>query len=211
MVQFTVLGASGFIGSCVATRLTEIGYEVLRPNRDALRSLAGHELGHIVYCLGVDDAPDNPFGAFEAHVGHLVGLLRSSNFSSLTYLSSTRVYFGAKSSREDADLIIVREDANAIYNVTKIAGEQICLTVKKPTIRVIRLSNVIGLAPRGTSLIPTLIKNAIQDRKMHLTISPHSVKDYVAVGDVVSLLPRIALEGRHRCYNLASGMNLSSR
>ena len=37
-----------------------------------------------------------------------------------------------------------------------------------------------------------------------------SVKDYVLLDDVVSLLPKIAISGRERVYNIASGVNIST-
>jgi nucleoside-diphosphate-sugar epimerase len=37
-----------------------------------------------------------------------------------------------------------------------------------------------------------------------------SVKDYVLLDDVVSLLPKIATNGRERVYNIASGVNIST-
>jgi nucleoside-diphosphate-sugar epimerase len=208
MAQFTVLGASGFVGGSLATRLADAGHQVYRPSRGELSSLGGRQLGHVFYCLGVDDAPDNPYGAFESHVAHAANILRFCAFSSMTYLSSTRVYLGARSSREDAELLILPDDGNAIYNATKIAGEQICLAAKNPTVRVVRLSNVLGYAPNSILIVPMLIKNAIKYRKIQLTISPQSSKDYIAIEDVVDLLPRIALEGKLRCYNVASGINV---
>jgi nucleoside-diphosphate-sugar epimerase len=172
-------------------------------------SLGGRELGHVLYCLGVDDTHENPYGAFEAHVGHLAEVLRWHTFSSLTYLSSTRVYLGSTSSRENAQLSILPDDRDALYNATKITGEQLCFAAANPTVRVVRLSNAIGFAPRGISLIPALIKNAINDKKMRLTISPQSSKDYISVEDVLDLLPRVAMEGKQRCYNIGSGSNVT--
>jgi nucleoside-diphosphate-sugar epimerase len=209
LTKFTVFGASGFIGGYLAAKLADRGHQVSRPQRGELRSLDGCDIGHAFYCLGIDDAHKNPFGAVEAHISHLAEVLRVCSFSSLTYLSSTRVYLGSKSSHEDAQLCIFPNDDNAIYNVTKITGEQICLAAGRPTVRVVRLSNVIGFAPRGISLIPALIKNALGGKQMRLTISRQSSKDYIAIEDVLDLLPRIALEGGQRRYNVASGINVT--
>jgi nucleoside-diphosphate-sugar epimerase len=101
------------------------------------------------------------------------------------------------------------DDDNAIFNGMKIAAEQMCFAHKNPAVRAVRLSNVIGFAPRGVSLIPTLIKDAIERGRMRLTISPRSSRDYIAIDDVLDILPRIALGGKWRCYNLASGLNVS--
>lgn len=209
MTDFTILGASGFLGGQLASRLSAKGYEVLRPSRGELNSLRGQDLGHLFYCLGTDNTKADPYGAFKSHVAYLADILRFSAFSSLTYLSSTRIYLGAQCSREDSDLPVLQDDENAIFNAMKIAAEQICLADRNPTVRAVRLSSVIGVAPRGISLIPMLIKNALNEGKMHLTISSQSSRDYIAIDDVLELLPRIALEGKWRCYNLASGHNVS--
>jgi nucleoside-diphosphate-sugar epimerase len=209
MANFTILGATGFVGGQLASRLSAKGHEVLRPSRGELKSLRGYDLGHVFYCLGTDNTKADAYEGFKSHVGYLAEVLRFSAFSSLTYLSSTRLYLGARFSREDSDLPILRDDDNAIFNAMKIAAEQLCLADKNPAVRAVRLSTVIGFAPHGISLIPMLIKDALSGGKMRLTISPQSSRDYIAIDDVLDLLPRIALEGRWRCYNVASGLNIS--
>jgi nucleoside-diphosphate-sugar epimerase len=209
MPKFSILGASGFVGGALASHLADAGHQVFRPERSELGTLSRLQLGHVIYGLGVEDALNNPYDAYEAHVWHLANILRSCRFSSVTYLSSTRLYLGSAFANEDADLQVSPTDVHAIYNVTKIAGEQLCFATKNPAVRVVRLSNIVGFAPNGTSLIPSLIKNAINERKMRLTISPQSSKDYVVMNDVLDLLPRIVSEGRCRCYNVASGVNVS--
>jgi len=209
MARFTVLGASGFLGGALAARLAAGGHQVFRPSRGELQTLGDRDLGHVFYSLATKDARIDPFGAFETHVAHLAQILHVSCFSSLTYISSTRIYLGAQSSDEDSELKILPHDDNAIFNIMKLAGERLCFADERSTVRVVRLSNLIGFAPDGISLIPILIKDALKKGKMSLTISPESSKDYVAIDDALDLLPRIALEGRLRCYNVASGINLS--
>jgi nucleoside-diphosphate-sugar epimerase len=208
-MRFTVLGASGFIGGFLASRLAKNGHEVLRATRSELKSLGSGQLGHVFYCLGTDAARSNPHGAFEAHVAHLAGVLRIGSFASLTYLSSTRLYLGAQDAGEESAIHILPDDDNAIFNALKIAGEQLCLAIDNLNVRVVRLSNVIGFAPDGISLIPGLIKDAILRGKIRLTVSPESSKDYLDIEDVVEILPRIALGGKQRFYNVASGCNVS--
>ena len=209
MARFTVLGASGFLGGTLATRLAADGHEVFRPSRTELHSLSDRDLGHVFYSLNTKDARIDAYGAFQSHVAYLAQILRFSVFSSLTYVSSTRIYLGAQCSHEQSELKILPHDDNAIFNAMKLAAEQLCFAIDNPAIRVVRLSNLIGFAPNGISLIPVLIKDALQKGKMHLTISPQSSKDYIAIEDALGLLPRIALEGRLRCYNVASGANVT--
>jgi nucleoside-diphosphate-sugar epimerase len=207
-MQVTVLGATGFIGGQLASRLGETGHRVSRPTRQDMKSLDRRELGHVFYCLGEDEVAESPYNALDAHVAHLANILKSQNFASLTYLSSTRIYLGAQSASEDSQLEILPHDERAIFNVMKIAGEQLCVASKHPAVRAVRLSTVIGFAPQGKSLLPTLIRDAMLRARMRLTISPQSSRDYIAVEDVLDILPRIAVEGKERCYNLASGVNV---
>ena len=181
---------------------------MLRPPRGELNLLAGRPLGHVFYCLGTDEVKNNPYGAFDAHVVHLANFLKAAHFASLTYISSTRLYLGAQCGTEDSQLKILPSDDNAIFNAMKIAAEQLCFATGNSAVRVVRLSNVIGFAPNGISLIPALIKDAMLRGRMRLTISQKSAKDYLDVEDVLEIIPRIAVEASQRCYNVASGLNV---
>jgi nucleoside-diphosphate-sugar epimerase len=75
-------------------------------------------------------------------------------------------------------------------------------------VRAVRLSTVIGFAPKGKSLLPTLMRDACLHGRMRAAISPQSSRDYIAIDDVIDILPRIAVEGKSRCYNVASGVNV---
>ena len=91
----------------------------------------------------------NPYNAADAHVTQLANVLRCRKFASLTYLSSTRVYFGAQSAKEETPLQVLPDDEGAIFGVMKIAGERLCSASHNPTVRAVRLSTVIGFAPKG--------------------------------------------------------------
>jgi nucleoside-diphosphate-sugar epimerase len=208
MTQFTVLGASGFIGGNIAAALGVRGYEVLTPTRNDLPSLTG-KLGHVIYALGTDNFAKDPWGAVEAHVLHLRRLFERAQFDSLTYISSSRLYLGAEAGREDSRIVTDLSDSGWLFNSTKLAGEALCLSCERPNVRVVRLSNVIGYAPRGISLIPSLIRSALRSGTMEVWTDRESAKDYVAIDDVTDVLPKIAQYGRQQIYNLGSGANLT--
>lgn len=208
--NYTILGATGFIGHHLAVALRDSGVPVSCPNRKELQFAGMKNLGHVFYSLGGDNWADDPFGAVDAHVGHLRRLLEYGRFESLTYISSTRLYLGAASGSEDSALVVDYGDAGRLHNALKLVGEALCLASNRAEVRVIRLSNVIGFAPRGISFIPALIKNAISTGEMDLWIAPESAKDYVAIDDVAGILPRICENGRHRLYNVAGGKNITA-
>src|SRR5262249_11928528 len=207
-MKITVLGASGFIGGRLASRLAENGHHVWRPSRSDLQSLDRRGLGHVFYCIGEGGVTEDPHNAAHAHVNQNPNVLRCWKFASLTYLSSARVYFGAQTATEETSLQVLPDDGGAMFGVMKIAGEQLCFASDHPAVRAVRLSTVMGFAPKGKSLIPTLIRDAFLRVRMNLAISPQSSRDYIDIEDVIDILPRIAVEGKHRCYNLASGVNV---
>ncbi|MEM7652292.1 MAG: sugar nucleotide epimerase, partial [Pseudomonadota bacterium] len=77
--------------------------------------------------------------------------------------------------------------------------------------RVARLSNVYGEDWSSQNFLTDLLRDAILGRELKVEISPESSKDYIALDDVLEALPKIAAEGRHRLYNVASGQSVSNR
>lgn len=207
-MKFTVFGSSGFIGKSLARALAETGHECATPARDA--PLQRGSLGNVVYCVGVTaDFRTRPYETARAHVGVLADLLELGGFDSLLYLSSTRVYGNAAATLEDAPLVVRPSDPNDLYNLTKLAGESLCLAINHPGVRVARLSNVFGGKGDSPNFLDMLIREAADRGVVHLRTSRESVKDYVAIEDVVRLLPQIALNATQRLYNVASGHNVS--
>ena len=210
MTRFTILGASGFIGSHLVKFLRTKGFELLAPRRE--ESLRG-DLGHVIYCIGLTaDFRTRPFDAMEAHVSRLVEVLRQNNFISLLYLSSTRVYqrLPLDSMADETAIIPVdTNDPSDIYNLSKLAGESICLANPNPKVRVARLSNVYGAYFRSDNFLDTIVREALTIGHIELKTTMNSCKDYVYIGDVVYALHLISILGLHRLYNVASGQNIT--
>lgn len=203
---FTVLGASGYIGSRLVAHLRAQGHTVWAPPRGDAEVFT-RPLGHVIYCVGLTaDFRTRPFDTVDAHVGLLAEVLRCAQFDSVLYLSSTRVYMGAASTHEDAPLSVLPGDPSYLYNLTKLTGESLCHACGCPGVRVARLSNVVGPGMDAASgnLVADLVGQARAGRIV-LRSDPQSAKDYVHVGDLLDWLPRIALAGRAATYNVASG------
>ena len=136
MARFTVLGGTGFVGAHLARFLRACGDEVAVPPRDA--ALSG-DLSHVVYAIGLTaDFRTRPFATIEAHVCRLSRLLERAKFESLLYLSSTRVYARTSVALEDMALAVDPTVTDDLYNVSKLAGESLCLSRETPTVRVAR-------------------------------------------------------------------------
>jgi nucleoside-diphosphate-sugar epimerase len=203
----TVLGASGFIGSRLSAELQRRGLDVRTPARDA--DLTAEDLGTVFYCIGLTgDAPRRPFETVEAHVEKLSEVLRSCRFDQIVYLSSTRLYLGAPTGREDETLRIDPADRGRVFNLSKILGESLVLQTDRPG-RIVRLSNVYGPDWESESFLPAILATACRDGAVTIRDAPGSAKDYVHVQDAVEALIRIALDGRKPLYNVASGRNVS--
>lgn len=212
MTPFTILGAGGFIGSALVARLRADERAVRAVTRAELPALltSGAALGHVVHCVGLTaDFRTRPLATADAHVGLVGKVLGELNFDSFLLLSSTRVYARAESGREDAALWVQPEVASDLYNITKLAGEALCLSDARRTVRVARLSNVYGPSMHGDSFLGSVLREGARHRRVLLGQSLRSAKDYVALNDVLSALIAITERGQARLYNVASGVNTS--
>jgi nucleoside-diphosphate-sugar epimerase len=202
------LGASGFIGRHLSDYLRRNGLEVDTPHRSA-DSLKGRNLGHVVYAIGLTgnfrQAPD---AAVDAHVCTLQRLLAGADYESWLYLSSTRVYGNLGNTvqaTEDA-ILKITPGADGLYDLSKLLGESICLGKANPAVRVARLSNVYGVGQTADTFLGEVMSDIATSGRVLFREAAQSSKDYVSIEDVVPLLHRIAVGGRQRLYNVASGV-----
>lgn len=210
-MKFTILGARGFIGSHLVRHLQQDGHECLAPDRND-PTIFGGNLGHLIYCAGLTaDFLVRPFDTARAHVCHLADVLEKVRFESLLYLSSTRLYDALSGlCSEEADLLLNPHNPRHLYDLSKAMGESLCLGQPNPAIRVARLACVYDRELESELFVSGLIRRAIAQPSLSVESSLDSQRDYVLVDDVVALLARIAAGGRHRMYNVASGVNVSN-
>ena len=202
---FTVLGASGYVGTALVSHLERAGAQTLALGRaDVPRE--NRDLGHVIDCAGItSDFRGRPLDTIEAHVCRTVDLLRRTRFASLLYLSSTRVYAYAEAGHEDAPLQARPTDPDGLLALSKLVGEAACLAVDRPTIRVARLSTVYGGTFASPNFLCSLLAKMTGQSAITLRADPATARDYVPVDDVVETLARIARAGARRVYNVASG------
>ena len=209
---FTILGAGGFIGRALVGWLRSgdrVVHAVTRASLPALLA-AGRPAGHVIDCIGLTgDFRVRPLDTAEAHVGVVARCLAELNFDSFLLLSSTRVYARAKDTHEDTPLPCLPGDASDLYNVSKLAGEALCLSDERPTARVARLSNVYGPGMPTETLLGQVLREGSETGKIVFQQSRRSEKDYISLARLVRLLPALAMHGRERLYNVASGHNTS--
>lgn len=208
MSRFTILGAQGLIGSPLAAALAADRHEVFAPARES--DLTQRHLGHVIYAIGVTwDFAARVFDTVTAHVCRLNDVLREARFDSLVYLSSTRIYQGPSGSvDENSELTVNPQRVGDLYNLSKLTGEALALASGRAT-KIVRISNVFDARDASESFLPSVIRSAVTSGLVTLRTAPTSERDYIALEDVVAMLPRIALEGRERIYNLCGGHNIS--
>ena len=173
--------------------------------------LAGTEpLGPVIYAIGLTaDFRQRPYATAEAHVGLLSQVLQRPGLERLLLLSSTRVYSRSVDTRETAPLPCLSNDPSDLYNLSKLLGEALVLQDPRPSLKVVRLSNVVGPGQPASTFVGALLAEAREHGVATIQQPAHTAKDYVALADVVRLLPLIAEQGRQRLYNLGGGRNIS--
>lgn len=210
MTLFTVFGANGFVGRELIRQIAARGHSATPVTR-ANWPDQGRDLGHVIFTIGMTaDFREKPFETVEAQVSLLARALQGYRFSSFLALSSTRVYRGATETNEAARLSIAPENPDDLYNATKLAGEALCLALPNPAIRVARLSNLYGTGAASASFLASVLDEARAKRRVVFRTGPASAKDYLDVETAASALIEIALNGRQRLYNVASGTNVSN-
>jgi len=209
---FTILGAAGYVGAALVAMLHSAGHRVHAVTRGSLPRLleTRRNAGHVIDCIGLTaDFRAHPDDTAEAHVGVTARCLAHLEFESFLFLSSTRVYARAAATHEGASLPCSPTDPAELYNLTKLAGEALCLADPRPEVRVARVSNIYGPDLPADTFLGAVFQEGRETGAVLLRQARRSCKDYVSLADVTRLLPLIARYGRHRIYNLAAGVNTS--
>jgi nucleoside-diphosphate-sugar epimerase len=205
----TVIGGRGFVGSAVAKELLRRGHSVFIPKRDELSS--DRDFGHVFYCAGITaDFRTRVNDSIEAHVGLLSRFMENARFSSLLYLSSTRVYVHSQTTDPFAPVTVSPAEPDDLYGLSKLLGECLCLRHPNAGVRVARLSNIIGPNKKSSDFVYELMRDAVLHKHIVLRSTLDSEKDYVCLNDAVSILVDIGLYGRKKIYNVASGHNTTN-
>jgi nucleoside-diphosphate-sugar epimerase len=209
-MNYTIFGARGFIGQCLAGWLHSQGLSCWAPGRG--EDWAGRHLGHLIYCIGVtSDFRSRPGDTVRAHVCHLLEILEKAEFESFLYLSSTRVYCVQDGSCEDTPLRADPGNREDFYNISKMMGEALCLNSNRRNVRIVRLSTVYPPDLSAGGFLSSIVAEAIDRNRIVLRRRLDSTTDYIDMHTVVRLLQRIACSGTHPIYNIASGRNTSDK
>lgn len=208
----TVLGASGWIGSALVKDLQRRRRPVRAIVRSQLEDWLSDDMppGPVVFSIGLTaDFREQPHATVDAHVSLLSRVLQKPGLNQFLFLSSTRVYARSESTYEDDPIPCLSSDPSDLYNLSKLMGESLVLQYQRSGFRVVRLSNVVGPLQPVSTFIGSILRDARSKGVVTIRQPPNSVKDYVALEDVVRLLPLLAESAQKRLYNLGSGRQTS--
>jgi nucleoside-diphosphate-sugar epimerase len=208
---YTLFGGFGFVGTEIAAQLEAEDNYVKRVGRENWPEPGTH-LGHVVFCIGMTaDFRKRLIETFEIQVLRLQEALVNYHYDSFLYLSSARVYNEASSTHENAPLIVRPMTSDHVYNISKIAGESLCLAYDNPKIRVARLSNVYGSQDTSNLFMTAVVREAVEKGEVTIGQAPESSKDYIVVQDAAKILIAISRSGQERLYNVACGSNFTHK
>ncbi len=212
MAHYTVLGASGFVGSRLVAALRGSGHDVFAPTRGD-ESVFTRDLGQVFYCIGLTaDYATRPFDTVAAHVSLLARVLREAKFSHLIYLSSTRLYdsMGAAGGREDQPLQLDPANERHLYDLSKALGENLCLTVAGERTAIARLACVYDWSAGAPGFLSEWLQRAMNTKAIALDSGTGYVRDYIHLDDVVAGLRAMSDKHAGGIVNFASGENVSN-
>tara|TARA_B100002051_G_scaffold166355_1_gene157168 strand:- start:3570 stop:4388 length:819 start_codon:yes stop_codon:yes gene_type:complete len=215
MSEITILGANGWIGSALAHFCEhKKDHKVHRVGRRDLTewmssaSLKAQDI--VFYCIGLtSDFRNKPHETIKAHSTILSSLIQQVRIDNLVYLSSSRVYSRADVGKENVDLTVNPNQSSDIYNISKLLGESLVLSIPKPGFKVARLSNVLGKKQPSHTFVGQLLASARMHRQVTIMQAAATAKDYISLDNVVELLYAVAFYGKDRIYNIARGENTS--
>ena len=207
--RHTVIGAGGFVGSHMMRHLEALGLKAYAPKRDS-EAVFKRPLGHVFYCAGLTaDYLARPFDTVEAHVSFYSRLLRDADFTSMTYLSSTRLYdWGDGDGEESVDLPLNPLNPRHLYDFSKGLGEVLGRTCDRENVRTARLACVYADDLKADNFLHQLVRRARAAAIVTLETHPANARDYVHVDDVCAAMLAIATDGKQPIYNVASGENV---
>ena len=214
-IRIGVTGASGFIGSHLATALKEYGKVVTLsrnrslPTQAQLKNFAsGVEL--FFHLGGVNRGTDE-----EILEGNITGTLRlleaiqkyGKPSAKILFASSTQVYRLKKSGGKISETSPLRPET--VYGISKKSAEDLIRISGLPH-TILRLANVYGPGchPNYNSVVATLCQRAKKNLPLLINGKGSQGRDFIFIDDVVQAFLLAGFHGKsggRKVYNISSG------
>lgn len=143
---------------------------------------------------------------------NLVDSLRKCKITSFINISSCAEYRAKKSSINENDPV----DPSNFYGITKLTAELLLKKIAEENnmqIVNLRLFTPFGYFEDGQRLVPYIILNAIEDKRIDLS-SPYYVRDFIFIEDLMDVFLKI-INSKHNyhgeVFNIGSGKQHSIR
>ena len=206
--KYTIFGHTGFLGKNIINFLKKDKIEYFLPQKKKLKF--SHNLGHIIYCIGVYNVLDDPIKSIDASLKILGKIILENKFTSFTFISSTRLYLNSKKTNENDKICINPNNKDYFFNSLRLAAENFCLSQNNKKIKVVRISNLYGnFFEKQKYFLPNLLRNSIKKKSINLIINKNSKKNYLNVVNAIEIILKIIKTGKYRLYNIASNKRYS--
>jgi len=217
-----VTGASGFIGRKLITRLEQEGHEVLTLTRqsgdirlqETWAPLADRQIDHVFHLASHSNIQESWTQIPEYLDNIVVGISRALELcratrASLTYLSS--FVYGVP-----AYLPIDEEHPKATanpYSLAKKMGEEVCaFYAKEFSVRstVLRPFVIYGPEQKESFLIPTIIRQVLEQPQVEVNDLTPRKRDYLYIDDLIDAMIH-SMSPKELCgvYNIGYGTSFT--
>lgn len=221
--RFVVTGAKGFVGGHLTRALTSEGsvFQVDLPTHDILNrndlTKAFSQFApidcvfHLAAQKSISVSRSEPAQTLELSLSGTLNVLEAARVSSakrVVLISSVAVYKDSKQMTE-----ISPTSGQTIYSQSKLGAEQLGLTYQSEfgvRVTICRLSNVYGPGQSEDAVIPSLVRQMVQNNQVTLG-NTKSRRDFINIDDVVSALMFLAQkeEAAGEIFNVGSGESYS--
>ncbi|OHA20066.1 MAG: hypothetical protein A2836_02515 [Candidatus Taylorbacteria bacterium RIFCSPHIGHO2_01_FULL_45_63] len=211
-----ITGGRGFIAKYLISFLSERGYSVISYERDVTEKFevegSVDVVCHFAAKTFIGYCAEHPAETMRINFGGTLNALECAREKKAKFIfASAAAVYGVSNEgiRE-----INTPKPNSTYGLSKYLAEQLSEFYAKslgvPSV-VLRLFNVYGPGQKPEFLIPTLVHNVAKGETVNLR-SPKSVRDYIFIDDVLSLVELCVsrdLENPFNVFNVASGKGYS--
>ena len=170
---------------------------------------------HLAALIGIPYSYISPTAYVKTNVEGTLNVLEASKnlkIKQILITSTSEVYGTAKKTKLNEEDKLV---AQSPYAATKISADQLALSFFKSfnlPVKIVRPFNVFGPRQSSRAIIPTILSQALSNKRIITLGNKNSIRDFTYVGDIVRA-NRLAMlsekVGFGEAINIGSGQNFS--